>query len=68
MGTEIRCKECNQVLAEFDEVPTDVIGYSRLVYKLKGECPKCGHKLPDVSVYAEKLQFKVQSRMPILVR
>ena len=68
MGTEIRCKECNHILAEFDEVPTNVIWYSRFVYKLKSECPKCGHKLPDVSTYAEKMQFKLKSRLPILVK
>lgn len=67
MGTEIRCKECSQILVEFDEIPTNILWYSRLIYKLNGECPKCGHKLPDVSTYAQKMQFKVEDRIPILV-
>ena len=68
LGTEIRCAECGQIMAEYDEVPTNVIWYSRLIYKLKGECPKCGHKLPDVSTYAKKMLFEVKSKMSILVK
>lgn len=68
MGTEIRCKNCSHILAKFDEVPTNILWYSRLIYRLKGECPECGHKLPDLATYAEKMQFKVEDRMPILVK
>jgi DNA-directed RNA polymerase subunit RPC12/RpoP len=66
LGTEIRCKECRQVLFEFDGVPTDVIWYSRLRNKLDGECPNCGHKLPNLSKYAKKMQFKVKSTIPVI--
>ena len=68
LGTEIRCKECSHVLFEFDGLPTDVIWYSRLRHKLDGECPKCGHKLPNVSKYANKMQLEVKSTMPVLVK
>lgn len=66
MGTEIRCKECRQVLFEFDGVPTDVIWYSRLRNKLDGECPNCGHKLPNLSKYAKKMQLEVKSIIPVI--
>lgn len=68
LGTEIRCKECSHVLFEFDGLPTDVIWYSRLRHKLDGECPKCGHKLPNVSNYANKMQLEVKSTIPVLVK
>lgn len=68
LGTEIRCKECSHVLFEFDGVPTDVIWYSRLRDKLDGECPKCGHKLPNVSKYANKMRLEVKSTMPVLIK
>lgn len=67
MSTEIRCKKCSHILVRFDEVPTNIIWYSRLIYKLKDQCPNCGHNLPDVSTYAEKMQFEVQSKTSILV-
>jgi hypothetical protein len=53
-------------LFEFDGVPTDVIWYSRLRNKLDGECPNCGHKLPNLSKYAKKMQFKVKSTIPVI--
>ena len=68
MGTEIRCKECCEVLFEFDGVPTDVIWYSRLRTKLDGKCPKCGHKLPNPSKYAEKMQLEVKSIIPVIAK
>ncbi|KON32980.1 hypothetical protein AC477_02180 [miscellaneous Crenarchaeota group-1 archaeon SG8-32-1] len=68
MGTELRCKKCNQVLFEFDEVPSDVLWYSRLRHRLGGECPNCGHKLPNVSKYACKMQFEVISVFPVFAK
>ena len=68
MGTEIRCKNCNQVLFEFDGVPTDVVWYSRLRNKLGGACPKCGHKLPNPSKYAKKMQLEVKSIIEIIAK
>jgi parallel beta-helix repeat protein len=62
LGTEIRCIECGQILAEFDEVPMDYLWFSRLRYKLNGACPECGHNIPDVHEYPKKLKFKVQER------
>ena len=68
MGIEIRCKECDHVLFEFDGVPTDVIWYSRLMNKLDGECPNCGHRLPNVSNYACKMRLEVKSSIPVLFK
>jgi len=68
LGTELRCKECDQVLLEFDEVPSDILWYSRLRHRLGGECPKCGHKLPNVSKYARKLRLEVKSAIPVLAK
>jgi uncharacterized Zn finger protein len=62
----MRCKECGQVLFEFDEVPHDVIWYSRLSHRLGGECPNCGHQLPDVSKYALKMRLEVKPAIPIV--
>jgi hypothetical protein len=53
-------------LFEFDGVPTDVIWYSRLRNKLDGECPNCGHKLPNLSKYAKKMQLEVKSIIPVI--
>jgi DNA-directed RNA polymerase subunit RPC12/RpoP len=66
LGTEIRCKKCDHVLFEFDAVPNDLLWYSELRYKLDGECPNCGHKLPNISRYAKKMQFKVKSTIPVI--
>ena len=68
MGTEIRCKECGQVLFEFNGVPSDVLWYSRFRYQVDGECPSCGHKLPDVSKYTREMQLEVKSVFPILAK
>ena len=68
LGTEIRCKECRQVLFEFDGVPTDIVWYSRLMNKLDGKCPKCGHKLPNLSKYAKKMQLEVKSTIPVIAK
>ena len=68
MGTELRCKECDQVLFEFDEVSSDILWYSRLRHRLGGECPKCGHKLPNVSKYARKMRLEVKSAIPVLAK
>jgi hypothetical protein len=46
---------------EFNGVPTDVIWYSRLREKIGGMCPKCGHSLPSVSNFAEKMRFDVKT-------
>jgi DNA-directed RNA polymerase subunit RPC12/RpoP len=66
LGTEIRCKKCDHVLFEFDGVPNDLLWYSKLRYKLDGECPNCGHKLPNILRYAKKMQFKVKSTIPVI--
>ncbi len=68
MGIEIKCKECSQVLFEFDGIPNDVIWYSMLRDELDGECPKFCHKLPSVSSYANKMQLEVKAVMPVLVK
>jgi phage FluMu protein Com len=66
LGTEIRCKKCDNVLFEFDGVPNDLLWYSKLRHKLDGKCPNCGHKLPNILRYAKKMQFKVKSTIPVI--
>jgi len=66
--TEIRCKECNHILVEFDGVPTNLLWYSKLRYKPGGNCKNCGHKLPNVSKYANKMQLKVKSTLPVIMK
>ena len=61
MGTEITCKERSHVLFEADDVPSDILWYARLRHKLDGKCPNFGHKRPNVSKYARKMQFEVKS-------
>ncbi len=68
MGTQIRCRKCGNVLFEFDEVPHNVIWYSRLKHQLGGKCMNCGHKLPNVSKYAGKMRLEVESIFPVFVR
>lgn len=62
MGTQIRCIECGEILADFDEVPMDYLWFSKLRYKLNGACSECGHKIPDIHEYPKKLKFKVEER------
>ena len=68
VGTEIKCKNCSEALAKFAEVPKSVVWYSRLRHKLGGACPECGHKLPRVSSYVQKMQFAVESKMPVVAK
>ena len=68
LGTEIRCNECSQVLGKFDDVPTNVIWYSHLREKLGGRCPKCAHRLPSTSKFAEKLKIEIKYNMPIITK
>jgi hypothetical protein len=68
LGTELRCKECDHVLFEFDELPSDILWYSMLRHRLGGECPKCGHKLPSVSKYARKMRLEVKLATPVLAK
>ena len=68
MGTEIRCKKCAHVLFDFDGVPDDILWYSKLRHKLGGECSNCGHKLPNLSNYAKKIQIEVKSVIPVVAK
>jgi len=68
LGIEIRCKECAYVLFELDEVPNDILWYSRLRQRLGGECSNCRHKLPNVSNYAHKMQLEVKSTISVLAK
>jgi phage FluMu protein Com len=68
LGTEIRCKKCSKILAEFDDVPNNVIWYSQFRHKIGGSCPKCGHKLPSPSKHSEKMRIEVKSSIPIVVK
>lgn len=61
LGTEIRCKKCHTLLADFEDIPNNVIWYSLLRTKLSGSCQKCGHKLPNPSKYAGKMIFEVKT-------
>ena len=65
MGTQIRCKACSQVLAEFKEVPTDVLWYSRLRMRLKGKCPSCTHELPSVHEYSSRMRLDVVKKIMV---
>ncbi|MCW4035219.1 MAG: hypothetical protein NWF03_07635 [Candidatus Bathyarchaeota archaeon] len=65
MGTQIKCKECNYVMFEFNKVPTDIVWYSKLRQKIGAKCPNCGHKLPRVSSFAKKMRLEVISAVPV---
>jgi hypothetical protein len=49
---------------EFDGVPTDIIWYSRLRQKIGGMRPKCGHSLPSVSTFVEKMRIDEKTAIP----
>lgn len=68
MGTEIKCSKCSKQLAEYVEVPMDVIWYSNLRHKLRGSCPECGHKLPGVSDYVKKMHITVKLQTRIVAK
>jgi hypothetical protein len=68
LGTEIRCKKCNILLADFEDIPNNIIWYSLLRTKLNGSCQNCGHKLPNPSKYAEKMIFEVKSSDLIIAK
>ncbi|MEJ2271734.1 MAG: hypothetical protein P8X91_04485 [Candidatus Bathyarchaeota archaeon] len=68
MGTKIRCKKCHTILADFEDIPNNVIWYSLLRTKLNGSCQKCGHKLPVPSKYDKKMIFEVKSRATIFAK
>ena len=68
LAITIKGKECLHVLFEFNGIPTDVIWYSKLRNKLGRTCPKCGHKLPHVSRYVNKMQIEVKATMPTIVK
>ena len=58
LPTKIKCTKCNEVLSEFEDVPNNVVWYSHLRLKLRGVCPKCGHKFPTTSNYAQKMRIE----------
>lgn len=68
LGTEIRCKKCHTLLADFEDIPNNVVWYSLLRTKLSGSCQNCGHKLPNPSKYVEKMIFEVKSSSTIIAK
>ncbi|MBT8171661.1 hypothetical protein KJN74_02160 [Candidatus Bathyarchaeota archaeon] len=66
MVTKIKCKKCNEALSEFDDVPNNVIWYSHLRHKLRGVCPKCGHKFPKPSKYAKKIRIEIKPIVSVI--
>lgn len=68
MVTKIKCKKCNEVLSEFADVPNNVVWYSHLRHKLKGFCPKCGHKFPKPSEYSQKMRIKIKPIVTLVAK
>ena len=68
LGTEIRCKKCNTLLADFEDIPNNVVWYSLLRTKLSGSCQNCGRRLPNPSKYAEKMIFEVKTSSTIIAK
>lgn len=64
MPTQVRCKECGFILAEYDELPRNAVYgvdyLTELLRKHEGKCPKCGHMLP--------LRTKVPREMTVEVK
>ena len=68
MKDKIKCTKCNEILSEFEDVPNNVVWYSHLRLKLRGVCPKCGHKFPKTSNYAQKMRIEIKPIIPVIAK